>query len=134
MLGKHGCPKCGHKRGGLKGRIDKEDFLKKFREENATRGNAYKIVGKYVDYNTPIEMLHKTCNRIFKVKPKQFINDHTGCTLCYSTPRYTQEEAAEILKKVHSPYTLASTYKGMHEKCEFYCPRCKKIFFLSLHL
>lgn len=128
MLNKHGCPRCGHKRGGLKERIDKDKFLKKFKKENATRGNAYKIVGEYIDYNTPIKMLHKTCNRTFHVKPEQFINSHTGCTLCYSTPRYTQEEAAEILREVHSPYTLASTYRGMHKKCDFYCPRCKKKF------
>lgn len=128
MFRKHGCPKCGHKRGGLKGRINKNKFLKKFKEENATRRNAYKIVGKYIDYNTPIKMLHKTCNRTFDVIPSQFINSHTGCTLCYGTPRYTQEEAAEILRKINSPYTLASTYRGMHKKCEFYCPRCKKTF------
>ena len=75
-----GCNKCA--RQGR--RYTSNEFLKNFN----TLGNTYpklrniKIVGEYVNCNTPIEVQCKICNNKWKIPPKTLRRGH-GCRKCY---------------------------------------------------
>lgn len=73
------CPVCRIKERAENRRKTNQQFLDEVRE---FKGDEYIFLQNYVDGNTKIEVKHKICNTIYKVKPQAFLSGHGNCPSC----------------------------------------------------
>lgn len=90
-------------------------------------GKDYKVLGKYVNKNTKIEMIHYVCGNVFMKNPHDVSFKGSGCPYCNGArPSLYNEEW--VAKNIKPPYLYKKGYLKMSEKCIFYCDVCKSEF------
>lgn len=72
------CPKCSYARVGFNKRKSTEDFAL---EVECVTNDEYEVVGDYINAITEIDILHKSCNNIYSVKPNAFLSGNR-CNKC----------------------------------------------------
>lgn len=93
--------------------------IEKFKEDVFNLvGNEYEVVGKYVNTNTNISIVHNDCGETFKVLPKNFI--HRGDRCSNKQCRYkrmaeklsitTEEYKNRVYEQVGDEYTIIGEY------------------------
>lgn len=112
------CPNCRKNKA-----YTQESFTQKVYE---LVGDEYEVIGKYVNSQTPITMLHNTCGRHYDVLPSSFLMGHR-CSHCFKSVPYTTEEyKSKVEKLVGNRYSVLSEYisannsiKLRHNVCGF---------------
>lgn len=100
-----------------------EEFIDKVRKK---LGPDYKVLGKYVNNRTKIEMLHYKCGNTFMKIPHD-VDKGSGCPYCYGNKpaKYNEEY---VINNTPTPYKYIKGYTKFSEKCVFYCNKCKTYF------
>jgi hypothetical protein len=97
-------------------------------------GSDYKIIGEYQGSQVNIDILHITCNTLFKPKPDDFLG-HSGrhgtrCPNCshrsvrYSTPEFSKK----VIELTNGDYNFVDTYTTTHDKKKFLHVSCGNVF------
>lgn len=136
------CPHCSRKESDLKTRKTHEQFEIEF--EKISKGE-YELLSKYIKQSKKIKVLHKECEHIYLVTPKNFLNNRR-CPNCFKNKKKTTEEYKKEVKKItEGEYTVLGDYVNnritiltRHNTCEhewelkpsnFYhgrrCPKCR---------
>jgi hypothetical protein len=114
------CPIC---RDLLKLKKNEDIFKKKVFD---LVGDEYTILGKYINVNTLIKMIHNKCNHIYEVRPMDFIKlNGNRCPKCFGKNKITTEQfKQEVFSLVGDEYTVLGEYinnntpvKMIHNKC-----------------
>jgi very-short-patch-repair endonuclease len=102
-------------------KLTHEEFEKRFYEKFSS--NEYQVIGKYANTQTNIEILHKTCGRVFASTPSNLLygNSKYGCTYCYGKKARTIESTnQELIDKKLSDYSVNKIWqKGGHSFAHF---------------
>lgn len=85
----------------------------------------------YINDSTPIEFLHKSCNKTFMMRPGKFLGTKNTkgnrCPYCYGTPKKTLEDIKnEALN--YNCEVLSNKYINNKENLTFRCLECDNIF------
>lgn len=78
------CPKCS-KRLRKNTDIIKKEIYDLYKDE-------YQLKSEYINDKTKISLLHKICNREFKVTASIFLNKHTKCPYCFGSYKKSNNE------------------------------------------
>lgn len=101
---------------------------KEFEEEVLLKlGKDYKVLGKYINKNTKIEMIHYVCGNTFLKNPHDVSSKGSGCPYCNGNRNALYNEDW-VKNNTPLGYKYVKGYKKMSEKCEFYCSKCNSIF------
>lgn len=131
ISGKQGCRECGYERSAKKQTITQEEFEHK---ANAVHNSKYDYsISKYVDYNTPIDIIcHEVdpiTNKehgIFQQKPKYHL-DGCGCSKCSES--HLEREIVKLLEENEIEYEREKTFDWLKNKrklrLDFYLPKYK---------
>jgi Zn ribbon nucleic-acid-binding protein len=106
------CPKCANN-----AKKTQEDFIKDSLEK---RGNDYKVIGKYKNNNTPIEILHEKCGRKWNVSPVKFL---AGRSCPYCVDRNNSKNVIIIKKWLNNnniPFEVEKTFENCKYKQQLY--------------
>lgn len=90
-------------------------------------GSSYKVLGKYVNKNTKIEMIHYSCGNTFMKNPHDVVAKSSGCPYCNGNKHALYNEQW-VIDNVPEKYEYISGYTKMSEKCLFKCKECKTEF------
>lgn len=91
-------------------------------------GNEYSVIGDFKTVNTPIEILHNKCGKIFTPIPNNLIRG-SKCFHCYGKKKKTTIELAEQIKKLmNDEYFLIGEYKTSQTKVKIKHNECGKTF------
>lgn len=121
---KHGCYDCGQHRQSMNQRKTHEEYVNEVFE---LVGDEYRVIGKYVNNCTPIEMEHVECGNKYRVRPSDFLTGRR-------CPKEWRERISKGVTKSHEyfmtkidecdDYTLLNKYvnartkiKVRHESC-----------------
>ena len=100
--GKGGCPNCFKKIKKTKEQLQDES--------NKIHNNEYVILGKYINSDTKIEIMHKICNNIFLQTPDKHLRNNK-CPKCYGKNKLTKEILQERSNKLYNnEYTILGDY------------------------
>ena len=100
----------------LKGKIRKDDFLKRLRGKF---GNAHSMTGEFVNMNTKIEFTHNECGYKWMIAPKDIMNLKNECPKCYGNVTKTPREYREQVLRIKGPdYSLLSDYINAKTKVQ----------------
>lgn len=103
------CPNCGHHR-----KLTTEDFKQQVLD---AIGKDYTVLSEYKNNHTKIKMRHEVCGTEYEAYPGNIAHHHIRCPKCFGTPRYTQEEAQQIITdKLGPEFKLVSGYKNAIKK------------------
>ena len=118
----HGCTYCTKEnvlKSITKSQHEFEQEIKRITNDN------YCVIGEYVNTHTEIELQHKYCNTIFKVKPTMFLSAKVRCPIC--TKNSNGEiairqylDCLNINYKVHKTFTDLFGIGGGHLSYDFY--------------
>ena len=138
-------------RGSGTGCIECSRAQRRLSQEEATLrieqavGKDYELIGEYINSETPFLVHHKTCDRIYYVRPSDIFNG-IGCAKCSGRLPLTQEVVEEKIYKLHKDeYSLiggfeksATKIRVRHNTCGhewdaltnnfLYGSRCPKCF------
>lgn len=116
-------------------------------EVKEATGDAFMVLGKYVNADTPVEVLHLVCGHRFATIPDAFLRSRGCCSVCSGTKKKTtQGFVDEVIELVGDEYEVLGEYvnsktpiKMRHSKCgeTFHpipnnflkgsrCPRCRE--------
>lgn len=113
------CPMCSKMMRVKKQAKTHEEFLKDFYKIHSK--NEYEVIGRYVNAHTPIDILHKKCNKISKSSPNNLLNG-SKCVYCKyeklkSEMSKTNETFLnEVYINVGNEYTVIGEYVNAHTK------------------
>lgn len=90
-------------------------------------GPDYKVLGKYINKETKIEIKHYLCGNTFLKRPGDIMMKGSGCPYCNGNQlaKYNEEW---VIKNTPLPYHYIKDFSKMSEKCTFYCDNCKQFF------
>ncbi len=97
---------------GIKNQIDKQSKThEQFCNEVEKNGKGeYKVLGKYTNNHTKVEMLHIKCGKSYEVEPRKFIAGRR-CPNCNQNFKYSTSEISEKVKNItNGEYELLSDY------------------------
>ena len=116
-----GCKDCWEERRGDAVRKTTEQFIEDAKKVHCDKYD-YSLV-EYKNSNTPVKIIHKECERVFKQKPSNHL-DGCGCIYCYGTPKKTTEQFIEDARKVHGDKYDYSLVEYVNNKTEvkIICP------------
>lgn len=78
---------------------------------NMLGNGEYQVIGKYVNNNTHIEIIHAKCNRIWNVIPHDFITAHSRCPYCQNSYTKSDKEFRQKVKNlVGAEYSVMTKY------------------------
>lgn len=112
------CPKC---RGGVK--KSHEEFMDKV---VLIHGDDYSILSDYINANSPVEILHKECGKVFYASPNNFTkkNKPTGCPYCYAS--HGEKQVRKVLMELGVIFEEQKTFANLKNinllKFDFYLP------------
>lgn len=92
-------------------RLTQEEFEIKFYQKY--QFSEYEVVGKYVNSQTPIDILHKKCGKIFSTSsPSNLLYQNVkGCPYCYGKIKRTLESTnAELIEKGFNDYSVSKVW------------------------
>lgn len=102
-----------------------KDFLEEVKDSNKRYGRGeeeYVFIEDYKGSVIKIKVEHTTCGCIYKVAPNRFLQG-VGCPKCYGTPRRTNKEFTEEVKRlnkerhgVEDEYVFLEEYETRHTK------------------
>lgn len=100
-------------------KLSQKDFCERVVQ---THEHKYKVLGKYINIETKLDIKCLRCNDVFSVKPKDFIGSKnkkgTDCPKCsHPSKRKTLNEIKELLEG--EEYEILSEYKNTHTKVLF---------------
>ncbi|MGV2886793.1 hypothetical protein [Paenibacillus taichungensis] len=110
------CPYCSGRRS------NKETFV---RELQNVVGEEYILVSDYVDKNNKVDLLHNRCEKIYKVKPVNFLKTGYRCPTCtikISTKKRTkthEQFTKELSEKFDGQIVPLEQYVNAHKKIKF---------------
>ncbi len=110
-----------------------EEFVK---EVYDLVGDEYTIVGRYVNSQTPVLMIHNLCGKEYSPKPALFLGtkNRNGrrCCHCYGNNRKTTDQyRQEVFELVGDEYTVLGEYKQNKIKIEMFHKNCGEHFSMS---
>ena len=95
------------------------------------KGNGeYRNIGNYKNSGTPIEMLHLKCNKIYKVRPGDFIQGYR-CPYCSKVkPKMYKEDLFKRIPDIDKDYIAedVSNFKTVHSKIKIRHLTCDRVF------
>lgn len=114
------CPKCAIINRSNKRRKTQKQFVQ---EVNKLGNNEYLVVGKYVNWKTPVELKHLKCNKIIKMAPSSFLRG----SRCTCSKNYSGENLiSKILNDLGIKYTKEQKFEWLRYKkpqhLDFYIP------------
>lgn len=92
----HQNTRCAMCSGRLK--ITEDIFIERL---EATVGTEYRVLGKYVNFQTKVEMEHNVCGYTWNVLPSNFLNKNSRCPKCSGNAKVTDED---FKKRVYNMY------------------------------
>lgn len=121
----HGCPKCANNIKRTQNQF--EELVKEI-----TNGE-YKVIGKYINNNTPIIIKHLKCGNEFNMSPKAFLNGQRCPKERYkrsgASNRIDLKEAkSRISNSTNGEFDIISDYKGIKQKAKIIHKECGNIF------
>ncbi len=90
-------------------------------------GSDYKVLGKYVNKDTKIEMIHYPCGNTFLKRPHDITSKNSGCPYCNGNKAIIYNEQW-VIDNIQEPYHYIKGYVNMTTKCTFYCDKCQSYF------
>lgn len=90
-------------------------------------GKDYKVLGKYINKNTKIEMMHFVCGNRFMKNPHDATFKGSGCPYCNGNRNALYNEQW-VVENTPGEYKYVKGYTKMSVKCTFYCNKCGKEF------
>lgn len=108
-----------------------------FRKEVDLKTNGeYELVGEYKLSNISVEIKHNLCNKVFLVKPVNFIrnNKYTRCPYCSTAnnkKKTTLDFINSIKEIVGDEYSVIGEYNGNKEKIQMLHKKCNKSFYMK---
>lgn len=110
LLSGSGCNKCSNNQLKTQKEFEKE-VLDVFKGE-------YIVLGKYINSNTPIEIMHINCGTSWDTStPASLIRNQIRCPKCYTKSK-AEKKAKEILKKYNIKYISEMKFKDCIYKRE----------------
>ena len=108
------CFKCESKKRIETRKISKEEFVQRMYD---AEGNNYVLVGKYIDYNTPVAIKHVTCGNLIsgKTTPKAFLNKNVRCKECNKGISQGVRKINKYLRKRNINFTVEKTYDNLRD-------------------
>lgn len=90
-------------------------------------GPEYRVLGKYINKETKIEMEHFACGNKFLKKPGDVMQKGSGCPFCCGNKKalYTEQW---VQTHTPLPYHYVTGYLSMSKKCTFHCDKCNTDF------
>ena len=119
----HGCPYCA----GTHCKTT-EQFI----DEMAEKNPAIKILGRYRNNKTPIEVSCNVCGYEWSPIPNSLI-EMKGCPKCKGLLRKTQEEFVREMAEKHPTITVIGEYVNNRVKVKCFCNECETYFFSAPH-
>lgn len=113
----YGCPKCGQKKASKSNIIPKEEFLKRFNNDEI------ELIGDYTAIYTNTKFRCKKCGHEWECRPYHITKGH-GCPKCAGNIKKTDEEFRNELKSVNPNIIPLTKYinNRTHVLCE--CKIC----------
>ena len=106
------CPKCADKRIGMAKRKNQEDFNKEVAE---ITDNEYEVVGEYINAITKIDILHKSCNKLYNVEPNAFLNGNR-CAHCKPSISKGEKAISDFLESKNIKYLSQYSFDDCRNK------------------
>jgi hypothetical protein len=78
-------------------------------------GNEYKVISKYIDAKTKIEIIHMKCNTKYEVSPNSFLSGRR-CPYCTGKLMNHDEFVKKVYNLVGNEYEVIGTYKKSSSK------------------
>lgn len=128
-----GCPKCSYKLSGIKRSKPYSQFKKELYEVSPN----IKVIGKYINNHTKINLMCKICGNTWEATPNSLIGENnTGCPKCslkkqIDNRRKSHEEFVEELNNISPNIEILGTYINNHTKIKCKCKTCNKIWFAN---
>lgn len=119
----HGCPYCS-------GRVGKT--TEQFIDEMSVKNPKIKILGRYKNNKTPIEVSCNVCGYEWSPTPNSLI-EMKGCPKCSGLLRKTQDEFVREMAEKHPTITVIGEYVNNRVKVKCFCNKCKTYFYNSPH-
>lgn len=118
-----GCPLC------AKEKLADKYRLKDFRKKVKSRwGDQYQIIGKYINYKTPIKVKHLPCDKIYYIQAGKLLSN-IECRYCYGNQMLTTREWwGRFSEAVRRRFKLLSDYQGNKQKIRLLCNYCNNKF------
>lgn len=114
LLQGSGCPKCA---GNM--RKTHSTFVKEIVEKEVP----VRVLGKYINQKTKIEVECVKCGYIWFANPDNLLNGH-GCLRCAGNMQKTTEEFIEEFSKINSTIEIIGSYISNKEKIACRCNVC----------
>lgn len=111
-LQEHGCPKCGIKKASEHKRLTIEEFIERAKKVHGDKYDYSKV--QYVDHHIKVEIICKTCKKIFKQRPTNHIFSKNGCSHC-KKPK-GEIKVLELLEKHNIEFITQKTFDGCRYK------------------
>ena len=84
-----------------------EEFARKIQDKF---GDDYVVVGEYINWKTPVDVMHKPCGRVIPISPDCLNKPHGGCVECNRRDRGRQIFEQHLVEKYGDEYSLVGDY------------------------
>lgn len=126
LMGGHGCPICGKKKGRKK--KSNEEFIKEIKERNIK----YIPLETYNGSGTKIRVKCPICEHVWSITPNNLLHGY-GCPRCAGTMRKTNEEFVSELRIKNPNIDPLEEYKSATTKIMVKCKECGFIWDVRPH-
>ncbi len=109
IYGGHRCPMCAH--ASRLQKITKSQMQFELEVKNSYE-NEYEVIGKYVNYATPVLIRHKLCGHLFNVRAGRIANGTSRCPICNSSSR-GEEKIQKFLNKHNIKYIKQKKFDNL---------------------
>lgn len=125
VYGGHRCPICARMSRLKKITKTQQQFEM---EVNKAYKNEYKVVGQYINSNTPVLIKHEVCGCIFNVRAGRISNGTAQCPMCFY-PSKGEEKINDFLKQNNIEFTRQKKFSNLYGtgngllSYDFYLPK-----------
>jgi len=109
--------------------MPKAKTQEKFEQEVFEKYNGeYKVIGKYINSDKKVEMLHTKCNKTWFPTPNNFLTGKSKCPTCAGLKKITQEEYIKKVKEKTNEFEVIGNIVNVDTKIEMKHLICNKTF------
>ena len=108
---------CGCTTGVYRGR-NAEEFIAQV-NKSSTIG-PYELISEYKDQTTQVLLRHLSCGFIWKVRPSDVVNGHSGCPKCRKCISKGESLVLDTLDKLGIPYESQKPLDGTKQRFDAY--------------
>lgn len=103
-------------------------------EVDVTSNSEYRVIGRYVNGKTPVELLHATCGRTYTPTPKDFLAGKSTCRYCSTyrgPPSDSESFRSEVETLTEGEYSVMGSFVRAMEPVLLRHNVCKHEFLMN---